>query len=184
VRVAFTDEMDFEDERRQFLHEMHLLLSYRDGPLVGEVLDWGLPGGVGAGDRAPDVHGLVRQGVGHPARLFEVIAGTGHTVLLYLDGTTTPQQVEEYEALADRVAVGRPGLVRTVLIAAPDAKAVATTRLPLFTDAQGSYREAYSPGGPSAYVIRPDGHVGFRSCPVFPVAVQGHLDGILDGTSG
>jgi 2-polyprenyl-6-methoxyphenol hydroxylase-like FAD-dependent oxidoreductase/heme-degrading monooxygenase HmoA len=179
VKVAFTDEMDFEDQRRQFLHEMHMLLSYADSPWVGELLDWELASGPGKGERAPDVHGLTRRGVGHPVRLFELTAGTAHTLLLYIDAGTTPEDFAGYEALLASLAEGRDGVLRPVVIAAPDAKAAAGSRLPVYTDGGGGYREAYSPGGPSAYLVRPDGHVGFRSCPVFPAAISDAVARVL-----
>lgn len=195
VKVAFTDEMDFEDARRQFLHEMHLLLSYADSPWVGELLDWELTGGPGKGDRAPDVHGLTRRGVGHPIRLFEVLAGTGHTLAVYVDETTTSEQLAEYEQLL-AVPFGEPpfgqqappdGVLKRVLIASPDAKLddrpieragdrpSTLHQVPVYRDTAGTFRETYAPGGPSLYLIRPDGHVGFRSCPVVPSAVRDHL---------
>ena len=39
VRVAFTDEMDMEDEKLQFLTEMQMTLTYAGSPLVGEVVE-------------------------------------------------------------------------------------------------------------------------------------------------
>jgi hypothetical protein len=65
------------------------------------------------------------------------------------------------------------------VIASPDAKVTASSSLPTYLDTAGDYRSTYSPSGPSVYVVRPDGHVGFRSAPVFPGALQEHLRGIF-----
>ena len=89
VRMAFTDELDREDLKRQFLQEMSMLLSYSDSPIVGESLSApdALPDGPMPGDRAPDVAGLRRRGVGHPLRLHDLTRGTRHTLLVYVDGS-------------------------------------------------------------------------------------------------
>jgi hypothetical protein len=177
--VAFTDEMDFEDERRQFLHEMHLLQSYRDSPWVGEALDWELAGGPGPGDRAPDVAGLTRRGVGHPVRLEELLTGTAHTLLVYVDGGLGAAEFTGLEQELAELLRGRERVLRPVVVAAPDAKPVLAGRWPVVGDADGHYRELYSPGGPSLYLVRPDRHVGFRTVPILPGALAGHLDSVF-----
>jgi hypothetical protein len=180
VRVAFTDEMDDEDARRQFLGEMHMLLSYADSPWVGELIDWDLASGPGKGDRAPEVTGLSRRGVGHPLRLHELTAGTGHTLVLYVDGTLEAAAVAAHRRMLADACRGREGLLRPVVIAAPDA-AVPPADTGVYRDPDGAYRATYSPAGPSLYVIRPDGHVGFRSVPVLAAALTAHLDRVFAG---
>jgi hypothetical protein len=70
------------------MQDSQLLLNYRGSAWVDEdlALADALSKGPQAGDRAPDVGGLRRSSVGHPLRLFELLRGTAHTLLLYLDG--------------------------------------------------------------------------------------------------
>ncbi len=181
VRIAFTDEMDMDDEKEQFLTEMQMRLTYAGSPLVAET-----PGsaerivaGPGPGDRAPDVAGLRRFGVGHALRLFDLTRGTGHTLLLYADASTGEEDVLGFEKLAGKVRENHPELLRTYVLAGPDAVVPATLDLPVIRDDANAFRLAYGVRGPSAYLVRPDGHVGFRSSPVSGAALDDHLDTIF-----
>lgn len=181
VRVAFTDEMDMDDEREQFMTEMQMTLSYAGSPLVGEALGSpdALGGGPKPGDRAPDVEGLRRFGVGHPLRLFELTQGIAHTLLVYADASTSDDEMAEFEKLAAKVRGRDPGLVNIYVLASPDASVPAGLDLPVLRDATNGFRTAYGVSGASAYLIRPDGHVGFRCAPVDPAALDEHLVGVF-----
>lgn len=179
VQIAFTDEMDFADQRQQFLHEMQMLVSYRDTPLVGEVLDWDLGTGPGAGDRAPDVHGLTQHGVGRPRRLFELTAGTAHTLLLYVHEKADEPALRAIEDLGAQIQRERHGLVRVFLVMSPDAAVSPTGTIPTLVDSAGAFGEGWSPNGSGVYLIRPDGHIGFRGTPAFGVALLDHLSQVF-----
>ncbi|MGY1619798.1 FAD-dependent monooxygenase, partial [Geodermatophilus sp. SYSU D00691] len=84
VAIAFTDEMDMEDEKAQFLLEMQMTMNYAGSPLVGQ--DGEFAGGPEPGHRAPDVLGLRRFGVAHDLRLFNLTRGTHTTLLLWGGG--------------------------------------------------------------------------------------------------
>jgi 2-polyprenyl-6-methoxyphenol hydroxylase-like FAD-dependent oxidoreductase/heme-degrading monooxygenase HmoA len=174
VKIAFTDEMDMDDEREQFLLEMQMTLTYAGSPLVGEH-GAGFDGGPRPGDRAPDVHDLRRFGVGHPVRLFELTRGTAHTLLVHADGTTEHDEFAGFEKLAEKVR----GFVNIYVLASPDARVPEGLDLPVLRDAAGGFRTAYGLRGTGAYLIRPDGHVGFRSSPVSAAALDAHLAGIF-----
>ncbi|MEV0720391.1 FAD-dependent oxidoreductase [Asanoa sp. NPDC050611] len=180
VKIAFTDEMDMDDEREQFLLEMQMTLSYAGSPLVGEHGDH-FDGGPRPGDRAPDAHDLRRFGVGHAVRLFELTRGTGHTLLAYADGGTAPADFAGFEKLAEKVR----GFVNIYVLAAPDASVPDGLEVPVLRDTAGGFRAAYGLRGTGAYLIRPDGHVGFRTSPVDSAALDAHLAGIfaLGGTA-
>ncbi|MGF7236035.1 MAG: FAD-dependent monooxygenase [Frankia sp.] len=177
VKVAFTDEMDSDDEKAQFLHEMQMDLTYHGTPGVGEALGWSGPdSGPASGDRAPDAEGLIRRGVGHPLRLFELTRGTVHTLVLYADSSTTEEDLRGYEKLAGLLLPRAAGLVNVYVVASPDAVVPAGFDLPLLRDGRHAYRTAYASAGPCAYLIRPDGHVGFRTRPVLSGALEDHLN--------
>ena len=181
VRIAFTDEMDMEDEREQFLTEMQMRLTYAGSPVVAEA-----PGsaecivaGPGAGDRAPDVSGLRRVGIGHALRLFDLTQGTGHTLLLYADASAGEEEVLAFEKLAAKVRGNHPDLLRTYVVASPDAVLPAAFELPVIRDDDNAFRVAYGVRGAAAYLVRPDGHVGFRCSPISGTALDEHLDTIF-----
>ena len=175
VRIAFTDEMDMDDEREQFLHRDADDADLRRQPAGRRGVEGdAFAGGPRPGDRAPDAHDLRRFGVGHPLRLFELTRGTAHTLLVYADGSTT-------RGGADAASRSWPRR------SAPDPRSSTSTSwrartpvpadldLPVLRDAADAFREAYGLRGAAAYLIRPDGHVGFRCAPVSAAALDEHL---------
>jgi hypothetical protein len=182
VAIAFTDEMDMEDERAQFLLEMQMTMNYAGSPLVGEVTDReGLAGGPEPGHRAPDVLGLRRFGVAHAVRLFELTRGTHSTLLLYADASVEDEQVLALEELAAAVRRSSGGQVHPYLVTAPELRVPALVDLPVLRDADSGFEKAYGVRGTgtAAYLVRPDGHVGFRTRPVTESALREHLAGVF-----
>jgi hypothetical protein len=172
VAIAFTDEMDMEDEKAQFLLEMQMTMNYAGSPLVGQ--DGEFSSGPEPGHRAPDVHGLRRFGVAHDLRLFDLTRGTHTTLLLWSGVDADPDEVAELEKLAVAVRQSTRGQVRPYLVAAGPVPALVD--LPVVRDA-GGFRDAYglTDADTAAYVVRPDGHVGFRTRPLAEDALQEHL---------
>ncbi|MGY1777343.1 FAD-dependent monooxygenase [Geodermatophilus sp. SYSU D00804] len=181
VAIAFTDEMDMEDEKAQFLLEMQMTMNYAGSPLVGEAAPGGFPAGPEPGHRAPDVHGLRRFGVAHPLRLFDLTRGTRSTLLLSVDAGASEEQVSDLEKLAVGVRQQTRGEVGAYLVAAPDARVPFLVDLPVVRDAEGSFAAAYGTAGAgtAAYLVRPDGHVGFRCRPLDEAALLDHLAGVF-----
>ena len=181
VRIAFTDEIDMDDERRQFLTDMQMTLTYAESPLVGEAMS--LPGVSAAapapGDRAPDANGLRRTGAGHPIRVFDLTRGISHTLLLYADASVAESEVFGFQALADSLRELDASQLNTYLLLSPEAPMPARLGLAVLRDADDHFRVAYGVTGASAYLIRPDGHVGFRSSPVEATALHKHLEGVF-----
>ncbi|MEH1057122.1 FAD-dependent oxidoreductase [Micromonospora sp. CPCC 206171] len=183
VRLAFTDELDRDDLKRQFLQEMSMLLSYADSPLVGESLSApdALRAGPGPGDRAPDVGGLHRRGVGHPLRLHELTHGTRHTLLLYADKSADLAASTALGKLCADVRRQTSGQVDIYLLLSPDAPVPSLLDPPVVHDAEGGFRATYGVDGSGLYLIRPDGHVGFRSQPIDADALGKHLQLVFGG---
>jgi 2-polyprenyl-6-methoxyphenol hydroxylase-like FAD-dependent oxidoreductase/heme-degrading monooxygenase HmoA len=178
VAIAFTDEMDMDDEKAQFLLEMQMTMNYAGSPLVGE--DGEFAGGPEPGHRAPDVQGLRRFGVAHDLRLFDLTRGTHSTLLLWAGADAGADEVAALEKLATAVRQSARGEVRPYLVGDAAASLPALIDLPVVRD-PGGFRDAYglAGAGTAAYVIRPDGHVGFRTRPVDDGAVQEHLARVL-----
>ncbi|WP_220036002.1 FAD-dependent oxidoreductase, partial [Modestobacter versicolor] len=184
VAIAFTDEMDMDDERAQFLLEMQMTMNYAGSPLVGEVTDsQGFAGGPEPGHRAPDVLGLRRFGVAHDLRLFDLTRGTHSTLLLHAGPGTSPDELRALEELAVAVRASTGGQVRPYLLAAPGTSVPPLVDLPVLSDARGAFATAYGTtgSGTAAYLVRPDGHVGFRTRPVTEQALRAHLAQVFTG---
>ncbi|MGC5173208.1 FAD-dependent oxidoreductase [Microbacterium sp. DT81.1] len=180
VALAFTDEMDMEDEKAQFLLEMQMTMNYSGSALVGEDIGTdGLLGGPAPGARAPDVHGLTMFGVGHPLRLFEVTRGTRSTLLLYADETVTEDDFIEAEELAAAVWQQSCGQVGAYLIASTGAQVPVHLDVPVLRDSAGNFRKTYEGQALTAYLIRPDGHVGYRTARATLAAINDHLQQIF-----
>ncbi|GAA1968783.1 FAD-dependent oxidoreductase [Microbacterium deminutum] len=176
VALAFTDEMDMEDEKAQFLLEMQMTMNYSESALVGEEIGTdAVLGGPAPGERAPDVHGLTRFGVGHPLRLFEVTHGTRSTLLLYADETVSEDDIMELEKLAAAVWRQSSGEVDAYLITSTDAHVPAHLDVPVLRDSAGNFRKTYDGQGLTGYLIRPDGHVGYRSARATLTGINDHL---------
>ncbi|MGY1620382.1 hypothetical protein ACI797_26890 [Geodermatophilus sp. SYSU D00691] len=80
----------------------------------------------------------------------------------------------DLEKLAVAVRQATQGQVRPYLIT--DSAVPPLVDLPVLRD-PGAFREAYgiADAATAAYVVRPDGHVGFRTRPVVEGALQEHL---------
>ena len=150
-------EADHDDLSIIIRREAQLLVSYPDSPIVGCAEDAGPGNGPRPGDRAPDCRGLRRAEVNFPLRLFELLAGTDPTLLLYVDDTAQQPDLVEIE----KVLAGRARMC--VLTADP---ALRFGGYPVIVDAEGEFRDAYGATAGSGYLVRPDGYLGFRAAPL------------------
>ena len=180
VSAAFTDELQ-EDLDSQFLTEMHMLLRYEEGPLVGEAAGTELPGGPRPGERAPDVGGLTRAGVGRLLRLGDLTRGGAHTLLLYADHSTAEQDLVATEKVALAAREQAHGTLNAYLLLGLDTTAPVGAYPPAIRDGAGEFRRTYGLRGPGLYLVRPDGHVGFRACGYDGEALREHLSGTFRG---
>jgi hypothetical protein len=180
ARTQF-DEIE-RDPRTMLLREAQLLVGYPDSPIVGEVSggapDGGPESGPRPGQRAPDALGLRRERVQHPLRVFDLTRGTDHVLLLSAGSTATAEEVRELEAVAEAALASFPAGLRAYAILDPDLTDPDYTWLPALRDAEGTFRSAYGGTGTRAYLIRPDGYVGFRASPATRDAM-GALSGLL-----
>lgn len=138
---------DSDDPAFVIRREAQLLVDYADSPIVSE----------GAGARAPDARGLTRAAATDPVRLYTVLAGTRHTLVLYADVSADFDLLEVVAAAAQDAA---HGLIDVYVVAAPDVDGDATV-LPLLHDAEGDFARAYGVAGITAFVVRPDGQLGY-----------------------
>ena len=142
---------------RDRLADTQIRVSYRQTGWVAE----GLPDGPGpaAGDRAPDANGLRRRRVHFPLRMFDLLRGTEHVLLVPVD-PVDPFAEQHLERLAETVLPGLADQVRIVAIAPAGAAPAWRYHIASLVDAEGSFAAAYGTG--AAWLVRPDGHVGWR----------------------
>ncbi|GAY11847.1 FAD-dependent monooxygenase [Pseudonocardia sp. N23] len=152
--VQFDDADPFLAVRR----EAQLLVGYRGSPIVGPVDDTLPVGAPQAGDRAPDVRGLVREIVQFPVRLFELLRAPGHTLVAYADTDATAATIDGM-VVAARAALGDDVHAYAVLA---DGVEVADLQVPAVRDAGGRFRETYAAADGTMLAVRPDGYVGYR----------------------
>ncbi|MCP2275955.1 2-polyprenyl-6-methoxyphenol hydroxylase [Nocardia amikacinitolerans] len=152
--------------------EAQLLIDYSGSPLTSHPPD-DQPG-PRPGHRAPDADGLTRDAVAYPIRLFSLLGRTDHTVLLYLDDTAGPESPTTVCALTDAARRATHGKVDLYLITTPTADPEAST-LPVIRDRDGGFARAYGAKGLAAYVIRPDGYLGFAEHDPTPEDLTKHF---------
>jgi hypothetical protein len=70
-------------------------------------------------------------------------------------------------------------LAAGAMIAAPDLPIVDRERIPLLRDAEGAFRRTYGARTGMVWLIRPDGHIGWRSDRPEPERLDRYLDGIV-----
>ncbi|GGF65955.1 oxygenase [Azorhizobium oxalatiphilum] len=192
--IARTTEESINLGRRRTppnrLADTQILLSYRGtaGFLHADVNDIGGAPPAGApvaGDRAPDVQGLTRHGLGFPLRLFDLTRGTAHVLIVMI--APDPGVLATLEADARVLStVGLP--LRVVAVTTQGALEhvpllghLATPQLPqplgltLVHDAAGGFAEAYRAAPGSAFLVRPDGYLGWTGRPFDRAALRAVL---------
>ncbi|MEU5278563.1 FAD-dependent monooxygenase [Streptomyces asoensis] len=158
-------EADPDDPRAVLLREAQLLVGYRDGPLA-PVTDVP-PGAPGPGDRAPDCGGLTVPASAYPWRLLDVLRGrAGHVIVLYAaDPARLTAAAETVRGLWEADGTARPSLEVIAVLAretAPAPAAPDALPVPAYRDAAGEFVRLYRPEGPTAFILRPDGHLATR----------------------
>jgi hypothetical protein len=144
--------------QRRFRNQVsEIAIHYRHSPIVQEQrspLQRVLPHSVRAGDRAPDV-ALAAAGSHGERRLFDLVRGTKHVLLLLLD--ELPGDAFRWDILQRWEQ-----LVDTYAVTGEDAQVV----LPhgrIVLDPEHAIRERYGIGTGSLLLIRPDGYIGYLS---------------------
>ncbi|WP_328540064.1 FAD-dependent monooxygenase [Streptomyces sp. NBC_00344] len=166
-------QADPEDPSTTIRREAQLLVGYRGSPIVAPA--GSRHAGPAPGDRAPDCGGLVREPAAFPGRLFDLLRGREHILLLYADADDQLARCDELTSSARQRARGQLAL-RAVL--APGV-APETAPVPAVTDSLGEFRQMYGARGGEGFLIRPDGYLGFRGDPVGGPELTAHLNAIF-----
>jgi 2-polyprenyl-6-methoxyphenol hydroxylase-like FAD-dependent oxidoreductase len=162
---AASDQLGRKDAPQQDrLADTQVLIHYRDRTLSkndsAELLE-DLP--IQAGDRAPDCDGFHREHVRAPFRLLDVMRGTHHVLLVYLGQSITPEQATQLEHPGQTLKSGSGPTCRISAIAAPNATLPALIGVPVITDTAREFASTYKTTPGTAYLIRPDGYIGYHA---------------------
>ncbi|MEV6011822.1 FAD-dependent monooxygenase [Streptomyces sp. NPDC051976] len=157
--------------------EAQLLVHYRDSPLVEAPTDDADPDALAPGDRAPDCRGLTGDIAAYPQRLYDLLRGPRHTLLLYVGPGTSPDALLRCVAAAEEATHDR---LDVYAVLAPDGAGEAGDAargigLASVTDGDGEFRAAYGARAGEAFLVRPDGYLSGRFPVTAPEAVIAHL---------
>ena len=149
-----------QGSREDRLANTQLLVNYRGiAGIDGPGLDDDTIVGPLAGDRAPDCVGLCRYGVGFPLRMFDVLRGTEHVLLVACPGPDPQAELTDLAAFVAHTGLG--GLLRTAAIVEPARRVPQLPKLAVYQDGDGAFAAGYG-SQPSAFLIRPDGYLAWR----------------------
>jgi hypothetical protein len=151
------------------LADTQILVAYAASAWIRDDADNALfPNTPAPGQRAPDCRGLRRAGVGFPLRLFEVLRGTEH-VLLVDARETTPDQLATLGGMSRQVRV----------VAIGSRLADTAPGLTWLVDAGGDFSNTYVSRAGAAWLVRPDGYISWRGAGDFSTKLTDYLGAIF-----
>ncbi|MER7463063.1 FAD-dependent monooxygenase [Streptomyces sp. NPDC097981] len=166
-------EADPEDPQTLMLRQAQLLVGYRGSPLVQRAEPDGGPG-PRPGDRAPDCGGLDGEIAAYPLRLYDLLRGREHVLLLYGPGPALGG-LAELASTVRGFATGRVGVCAVLAETGADRPAP----VPVYRDGRGEFARRYGVREPAAFVVRPDGYLGARLCPPTVSGLAAHLSEVF-----
>jgi 2-polyprenyl-6-methoxyphenol hydroxylase-like FAD-dependent oxidoreductase len=165
------------DSRRDDRADTQIGISYRGTPWVRDDaadLEAARPA---AGDRAPDAWGLRRRGLGFPLRLFNVLHGTEHVLVVHLAEADAPAQIADLAAWTREIPSWLGYQLRIVAMAAAEELAD-HPNIAVCHDHEGAFAAAYGPPE-MAFLVRPDGYIGWLGWSWKEAGLRAYLDMIL-----
>lgn len=142
----------------------------RESPSVGDVRSFA--SAPRAGDRAPDVR--LPSGT-----LFDRLRGATHQLLLFDGRSNTRAGYENLAAIARRCRARHAGLVEPHVIVLGERRPDELEFDGSVVLDDGRIHDRYGAGSECLYVVRPDGHIGFRSQPAVDADVDGYFERLL-----
>jgi 2-polyprenyl-6-methoxyphenol hydroxylase-like FAD-dependent oxidoreductase len=169
-----------ETARDRLMTDSQLLVHYRGSTWVGQDVDSSetFTHGPAPGERAPDVLGLRREGIGFPLRLFDVLRGTAYVLLFYV-GSGGRDEVQLVAEIATSLRARFGEMIRPYAIIDGSPNLIAFGGLPVLQDTDGAFRRVYDTAATSAYLIRPDGYIAYRCSPVRSDSIITYLKRML-----
>ena len=172
--------LDVSYERSPLVHEDHNLRasgSIYEEDSVG-LRSWMTFGdGPKPGQRAFD-HEVFEAGGHHGHRLFSLLSSTQHTLLLFVGLHETEDAYQRVADLARSVRERHPESVLPLLVQVsplPQGHGIKLWDGPLLFDRKGGLHQRYGARSDCLYLIRPDGHIGYRSQPADLLKLEAYL---------
>lgn len=151
--------------------------SQRDAepPGLRDWVDFGE--GPAPGHRAPDL-ALTDDPEG--PRVFDLLRHRGHTLLLFDGAVHSAAGYQNLASIAETVSARWGGQVQVHLVVPLSERPAALgAGAPVLLDPEGDLHRAYGARGECLYLLRPDGHVGFRAQPARLAALEAYLATVL-----
>ncbi len=159
-------------EDRTPLRRVHLAHHpEREAPDLGAWIDFGAA--PAAGERAPDVS---FGPPGQPLRLFDVLRGTRHVLLLFEGIHATADGLAHLGRIAAEVEHDHGEHIAVHLVAGREDAAWSGSVLP---DPARTLHARYGAAAECLYLVRPDGYVGYRAQPADAKKLARYLGRVL-----
>ncbi|THA32024.1 FAD-dependent monooxygenase [Streptomyces sp. A1547] len=168
-------QADPEDAQTLMQRQAQLLVGYRGSPVVQRA-DAGAGDGPQPGDRAPDCGGLTGDIAAYSLRLYDLLRGREHVLLLYGPGPALDGLAELTSAVRG-FATGQVGVCAILT----DTEADRPAPVPVYRDGRGEFARMYGVREPAAFVVRPDGYLGARLCPPTAAGLLAHFSAVFAG---
>jgi len=173
-----------EAERRRAAHQREELdLDYRKSPICCQHHPRSAPpnfaDGPHSGAQARDA-GPLEVG-GRTVTLFDLLRGPRHSLLLFADGASTGRRGAALTSFTCSVATSYADLIDIYVVRCSDGGS-GTDKLHGVTvvgDPHQALQRRYGASSGCAYLIRPDGYVGFRSARVTLPRLREYLDKVF-----
>jgi 2-polyprenyl-6-methoxyphenol hydroxylase-like FAD-dependent oxidoreductase len=137
------------------------------------------------GQRARDCPGLRRQGVGFPFRLFDILRGTAHVLLLDVGETATVGLTELHDLGGQlRQEFGPDANSRFRLVAIGTHPTESLPGILCLTDLDRHFRRTYASHDRAAWLVRPDGYLAWRGTNGFQATLLTYLRTIFRAWAG
>lgn len=117
-----------------------------------------------------------------PRRLYSLLHEGQHVLLLFAGTAETDEAYVRLVNMGNRVRDRHPSAIRVFLVEVAEHSAVPGDPSwpgPILLDEDGNLHQIYGARAECLYLLRPDGHVAFRSQPADPIKLQEYLDRIF-----
>ena len=127
----------------------------------------------------PDATGLRRPYARFELRLFDLLRGPRHTLVLYSNRSDPADDCAQF-AQIDRALREQYGeTIQTVAVLHADCERTVYEGLAVVVDARGEFAQRYGAEQNACYLIRPDGYLAYRARKADAERISGRVDRVL-----